>query len=456
MIATHTIDAALRGIGEDIFFERSLANFFCYAGFFREGLPIGFVFYELDALQEPKSANLPDIRMIFDRCECISKSLGGRSNAIEKFVRFEIIEHGVAGRGCNRMRLIGEAVHECGASLLKSVDDPGRDQDGTERRVAAGDSFADEDDVWLEIPVLRGKRLAGAAHAAHDFIGDKKNAVFAADFRDAGGVAVDSGSGTEGGAHDGLEDECRYARGIVGGEECVQIISAGEIAFGIRFVERAVIAKARSDVAPFWNHGRVGSATRDISTDRHRAKSAAVVALFARDNAITSRLFELKKILAGKFQCSFRRFGTAGSEINPSTTLKITWSEGQDTSSEVFGGLTMKLRSVRKGNLIGLGSHGVANLLNAVTNVDNGGLAGSVEIAPASRIDNPATFTADGDGILPAEIAREQRRSRSGRTHKQIVAEGASAEIAGARQERAKLAAIGAIVCDTLSRIRRS
>jgi hypothetical protein len=69
----------------------------------------------------------------------------------------------------------------------------------------------------------------------------------------------------------------------------------------------------------------------------------------------------------------------------------------------------VKLRSVRKGNLIGLGSHSAANFLNAMTNANDGGLAGSVEITPTFRIDNPATLTANGDGILLAEIAREQR-----------------------------------------------
>jgi hypothetical protein len=62
---------------------------------------------------------------------------------------------------------------------------------------------------------------------------------------------------------------------------------------------------------------------------------------------------------------------------------------------------------MRKGNLIGLGSHGAANFLNAMTDADDRGLAGGVEIASAVRIDNPATFTANGDGILLAEIARE-------------------------------------------------
>src|SRR5580692_1526959 len=266
--------------------------------------------------------------MMFDRCECVSKSLAGRSNAIEKFVGFEIVEHGVAGCGCDGMRLISEAVHEGGGAFFKSVDDPGRDQDGTKRCVTAGDPFANENNVWLKIPVLRSERLAAATHAAHHFIGDKKNAVLAANFRDARGVAVDSGSGAERGTDHGLEEKCSYGRGIVRAEECVEIISAGEIALRIGLVERTVITEAGSYVAPLWNHGGVGRAAGDIAADGHGAESAAMVALLARDNAITSRLFDLKKILAGKFESSFGGFGTSGSEINTTTILEVARSDG--------------------------------------------------------------------------------------------------------------------------------
>jgi hypothetical protein len=67
----------------------------------------------------------------------------------------------------------------------------------------------------------------------------------------------------------------------------------------------------------------------------------------------------------------------------------------------------VKLRSVRKGDAVGLLGHGTANFGYTVANTDNGGLAGSVKITATVGINNPTAIAADGDGILFAEIARK-------------------------------------------------
>jgi hypothetical protein len=67
----------------------------------------------------------------------------------------------------------------------------------------------------------------------------------------------------------------------------------------------------------------------------------------------------------------------------------------------------MELRSVGKGNAIGLLGHGAADFGHAVTNTDDRGLAGSVKIAAAFGVNDPTAFTPDSDGILFAEIARK-------------------------------------------------
>ncbi len=110
--------------------------------------------------------------------------------------------------------------------------------------------------------MLAGEGLAGAAHAAHDFVGDEQDAVLAADFGDARGVPLDRGNSPERGADDGFEDERGDGGGIVGLQKNVEVIGAGKIAFWIRFAEWAVVAETRSDVAPLWNHGGVGCAAR--------------------------------------------------------------------------------------------------------------------------------------------------------------------------------------------------
>jgi hypothetical protein len=237
-------------------------------------------------LQEAEATHLADVEMGFERRERFVEGFTGGSDAIEKFLGFEVIEDGVAGCGRNGMRLIGEAVHEGGGALFEGIDDAGSDEDRAEGSVTASDSLPGENDVGLETPVLTGEGLAGASHAGHNFVGDEEDAVAAADFGDAGGVAVDGGNGAERAADDGFEDEGGDRGNIVRAEKNVEIIGAGEIAFGIGFTERAVVAETRSDMAPFGDHRGVGSASADVAANGHGAEGAAVVTLLARDNAV--------------------------------------------------------------------------------------------------------------------------------------------------------------------------
>src|SRR5882724_5224534 len=123
-----------------------------------------------NGLQEAKSANLAYMRMRFESGERFAEGFAGRSDAIEKFVGFEVIEDGVACGGGNGMRLVGETVHKGGGAVFEGVDDARSDEDCAERSVTAGDSLSGEDDVRFQIPVLAGEGFSGAAHAGHDFV----------------------------------------------------------------------------------------------------------------------------------------------------------------------------------------------------------------------------------------------------------------------------------------------
>ena len=172
MIAAGAVDCSLRGIGQDVFFEGGLADFFGDAGFLGEGLARGFVFDEFDGLQQAEAPHLADVGMGFDWSERFAKSFAGWSYAIEKFVGFEVIEDGVACGCGDRMRLVGEAVHEGGGTFFEGFDDTGGDEDCPERSVTTGDSLPGENDVGLEAPVLAGEGFSCATHPGHDFVGD--------------------------------------------------------------------------------------------------------------------------------------------------------------------------------------------------------------------------------------------------------------------------------------------
>jgi len=105
-------------------------------------------------------------------------------------VRFDVVEDSVASRGNHRMSLVGEAVLESAGATLEGFDHAARDENGAEGCVTAGNSLPYQNNVWLDIPVLNCEGLSGPTHAAHDFVGDEKDAVLAAYLCDALGIAV--------------------------------------------------------------------------------------------------------------------------------------------------------------------------------------------------------------------------------------------------------------------------
>ncbi len=298
MIAARAVDGALRGIREDIFFERSLTNFFGDGGFLGERIARRFILHELDALEKAEAADLANVWVRFDGGESLAQGFTDRRDAIEELVSFEVVEDGVAGSGGNGMRLIRETMHESSGAFLVGFDDVRRNENRAEGSITAGNSLSGQDDVRFESPMLRGKWFAGTAHAGHDFVGDEKNSVFAADIGDARGVTIYRGNRAERGTDDGFKDESGNGGGIVGEEKSFEIVGAGEIAFRISFAEGTVIAEAGSDVAPFRNHRRIRSAAPYVAADRHGPEGAAVIALPARDDTEAGWLLALQEILA--------------------------------------------------------------------------------------------------------------------------------------------------------------
>ncbi len=63
MIAALAVDAALRGIGEDVFLEHGLADFFGDILFFGKGFAHGFVSHKFDSKQKSEAANFADVWM---------------------------------------------------------------------------------------------------------------------------------------------------------------------------------------------------------------------------------------------------------------------------------------------------------------------------------------------------------------------------------------------------------
>src|SRR5260370_41503687 len=103
----------------------------------------------------------------------------------------------------------------------------------------------------------------------------------------------------------------------------LKVVGGWEFAWRKSFVKRAVIAETGSDLPPFREERLVGSAARDVPADRHRAESAAVIALAARENAITILLAAFEVKLSCKLNRGFGRFRAARSKIDTAAVTKI-------------------------------------------------------------------------------------------------------------------------------------
>lgn len=126
MIAAESIHAALGGIGEDIFLESGLANFFGDIFFLGKWRASGLVFDEFDAKKETEAANFADVGMGSERRKRLSELVCGGLDTDKKVLIFEHIKNGISGGGGNRMGLIGEAVLESARAFRESICDAGR------------------------------------------------------------------------------------------------------------------------------------------------------------------------------------------------------------------------------------------------------------------------------------------------------------------------------------------
>jgi hypothetical protein len=114
------------------------------------------------------------------------------------------------------MSLIRETMLKRAGATGECIGHASGDEDRAEWSVTAGNSFADEDEVGLNVPMIYGEDFSGAAHAGHDFVDDKENSLLATDFRDALCVSVGRSSRAKCGTDDRLEDEGSGGGGIIG------------------------------------------------------------------------------------------------------------------------------------------------------------------------------------------------------------------------------------------------
>src|SRR5207245_10813558 len=111
--------------------------------------------------------------------------------------------------------------------------------------------------------------------------------------------------------------------GIISAQIGVEIVGARDFASRKRFFKRAVVAETRGNVSPFREERFVRRAASHVSADRHRAKSAALITLPAREDTvwILQPNFEVK--LPREFYRGFGGFRSSRSKVDAAAVTEI-------------------------------------------------------------------------------------------------------------------------------------
>ena len=139
---------------------------------------------EFDPHHEPPLADLGHAGERDDLAlEQPREELDLRRELLDRALVLECLERRDPGRATERVTGIGVAVEEAPVVLVTAeealVQSLGGERRG-EREVAAGDPFADAQQVRDHVLVLAGEHPAGSSEAGGDLVADEQHAVFVA------------------------------------------------------------------------------------------------------------------------------------------------------------------------------------------------------------------------------------------------------------------------------------
>ena len=187
---------------------------------------------------------------------------------------------------------------------------------GSQRRIAARNSLAHQNHIRRRAPVFHGERPACAPHSRHHFVGDQKNSMLAANFRNSLNVTFRRRHCAQGCSHGWLENKCRHVFRTVAFQHAPEFVRALHVAFRITKPVRTSITIARRNVSPLRQHRRERLAPPDVSGNRQSPQRAAVITLQAGNHAESFFLPAFYPVLPRQLQRRFRGLRPARSKIN--------------------------------------------------------------------------------------------------------------------------------------------
>ncbi len=360
--------------------------------------------HEFQRQEQPAPA---DIAHVFVRAKRIAQHLPQQCapalHLRQQVVTLDHLLHRQRRRCRHRVADIRVPVLEHAAALAQRVDDRLVREHCADRLVAGAQALGHGHDVRRHALLPDRVHAAGAAHAAHDFIGDEQDAVPVADIAHALEVARRGRDRAAGGAHHRLGDESDdgVRPGLDDGRfEFVE--QAGRVVVERHAFAAAPVGVTGRDAQRLLQQRGKGALAPLVAAHAQRAQRVAVVALAARDELRALRLARLDPVLARQLERGLHRFRTARDEIHAAHVLRPA---GDQAIGQLLGHFGGEERGVGIGAAVDLAVHGRNHVRVAMAQRRHGRAAAGVEVGLAGAVAQHDAGAANRRGRHLAQVA---------------------------------------------------
>jgi len=274
---------------------------------------------------------------------------------------------------------IGVPVQERAAAGAQALDDGAVHEHRADRLVARAQAFRHGDQVGRHAVLLDRVHRAGAAHPAHDFVGDEQDAVLVAQRPHAAEVAGRGRDRAARRAHDrfGAERDHAVRTGLQ--DRRFQFVQQHRrvLVDGLVRGAAAVFIAGRHPLDVDQQRGE-RLAAPFVAPHGQRPKGIPVVALAPRDEQLAFGLPAFDDVLARQFQRRLHRLRSARHEVH---ALDAGRRVRHETVGQLLRHFGREERGVGVGALVDLAVHGRDHVRMAMSERRHGRAAAGVEVA---------------------------------------------------------------------------
>src|SRR5262245_60041888 len=186
----------------------------------------------------------------------------------------------------DRMPHVRMALRKQAASALDGARNSGVRKHGTDRLIAASETFPDCDEVGCDAFLCIAEQRANAAHSAHDFVRDEENVVPIADFADSSKVTRHRRQASCGCPADDLRYERRNTVRPDPNDRFFKLIRDAQTVVSIRFlvVAAAVSVAGCNELDVIRQIRQIPLPALRVAADGQSAKCDAVITEAATDD----------------------------------------------------------------------------------------------------------------------------------------------------------------------------